>query len=527
MYEERWRGGRVTRNVAPLKAYVIAVDGNLVRLGYYTASIALGSPPLTFSLVVDTGSTMTILPPDACEASRSATMLMRNDDWCPAEKGGPEDEICSFRIAYVEGSSYSGVIAKDVAHFVSADARSWDNATHTSDVRFGCATRGEGKVQLQVADGVLGLGKGANRMGLVQQLSLTDDIDTKAFSLCLPSLVEHVGSLAAERGGSGGVLILGSAEFITGAPSARSNMKYTPMLSGPDLNPGLFYMGLDSIEFVTVFPEGAAEGEFVIGIPMVDATRADGTDRTARTIVDSGSSYTYFGTSAFNAAVDAIINVNCIQKINARADGLRCRPIDGPDEAYRDYCFVIEGANGNAEEYDVDSIFPKMRMVFSGAGEVDDSDRRYLERVEGVATNYLFRHNLERNAWCLGIFERESIAAGASDAVIGGIFLRNMLVHFDESKSQIGFRHEDCSALASAIRRGHAAFVDAPPVPTPPPWSSKFATVMLIFIAMGAVVVAMVRMKRLLHFGLCVLASSRGSRRAAPRRMLAEYSPTP
>ena len=499
-------------------ALTLRVEGSLVHLGYYTASVALGTPARAFSLVVDTGSTMTILPREACEGSRSSRAVKRRDPGCTAAGAdGSGDGVCRFRIAYLEGSSYRGTVAEDVAYFTSVGGGGEDATAAAAVVRFGCATHEEGKVRAQLADGVLGLGRGPTRLGLVDQLSRSGAVERAEFSLCLPSLVEHAGPAAA--GGGAGILIVGPAADMHRPPDVR----YTPLLSGPGLDPALYHVHLDAIEFIVPGTDGDGSADGVgaaVRIGIAGTGGAGDRPAAARAVVDSGSSYSYLPTGAFWASVDAIVNVHCIEGVNARADGLRCRPIDGPDDAYRDFCFVIEAGDGGAAAHDVDAIFPRMRMVFGGAAGAGDGSAR----VEGVATNYLFRHSTRRNAWCLGIFERAPAPGRAEDALIGGIFLRNTLVHFDEAASRIGFLHANCTAFAGAVREGRAA-VHEGAQPRPPQWSSGFAVAALVCLVAATLAVAWARFHRarLMDFGL---RSTLAARRRGWRKVWAASSPS-
>ena len=163
------------------------LSGDLLHLGYYSAELSVGTPLQTFSVIVDTGSSVTAIPCAGCthcgrrrrfEPSLSATFkrphcgdtgcerCRRDCESCPRHQ-------CDFYIAYHEGSSYSGFVATDVLHLGgdlggsrlpsaslsrSASVAPTLGASCVSlPFTFGCTTEESGLFRSQWADGILGL----------------------------------------------------------------------------------------------------------------------------------------------------------------------------------------------------------------------------------------------------------------------------------------------------------------------------------------------------------------------------------
>ena len=91
----------------------------------YFGDISLGTPPQRFSLIVDTGSSITALPCAECtRCGEHANPRFRPSSshtfapvGCEQREYGCtscHDRACAYHVAYQEGSSYSGYLATDV-----------------------------------------------------------------------------------------------------------------------------------------------------------------------------------------------------------------------------------------------------------------------------------------------------------------------------------------------------------------------------------------------------------------------------
>ena len=173
------------------------LQGDLIALGYFYAELMVGTPPQTFSLIVDTGSSVTAIPCTGCHdcgphtnprfKPESSSTFRRapcvGSLYCTSCVRG----VCGYRVSYQEGSSYSGFIARDVVRLGVRGA-----CVAVESFPFGCSTEETGLFTSQQADGIMGLGTSRRHAdqsnptvleALVEQ-RLVEDV----FSLCIGAL---------------------------------------------------------------------------------------------------------------------------------------------------------------------------------------------------------------------------------------------------------------------------------------------------------------------------------------------------
>ncbi len=137
-------------------------------IGYYYVKIFVGNPPVMQSLILDTGSKMTIFPCKGCancnknhmnemydpEKSNTFTKVIPNKDYLNWKCSGSYGDSCNFYQSYTEGSLYSGYYVFDDFKF---ENELEDNSLNYKHI-FGCANEETGEFYEQVADGILGIG---------------------------------------------------------------------------------------------------------------------------------------------------------------------------------------------------------------------------------------------------------------------------------------------------------------------------------------------------------------------------------
>jgi hypothetical protein len=301
-------------------------------------------------------------------------------------------------------------------------------ASVNGTVVFGCETRETGEIMRQAADGIFGLGLGT--VSALSQLA-TQGAVADVFSLCY-------GSWGPAAGVTGEASANGAVVFGALPAGAAPAMQFTPLLvSGA--HPSYYTVRLTRIELggrdVASFAASSAGGA-----PSVASSYGSGYG----TVLDSGTTFIYLPTVAFNAFLATVA-------ATLPADAPR---VAGPDASFADVCYELPGASAES----LSGPFPDMTLVFEGATLTLPPD------------NYLFAWGDARpGAFCIGVFDN-----GAAGALLGALVVRDVLVLYDRTNMRIGFAPTSCTALMTqgldALTPGSpppAPEVQAPP-PTPP-----------------------------------------------------------
>lgn len=385
----------------------LPLHGAVKDLGYFYASLYLGTPPKRFTVIVDTGSTMTYVPCAMCgngcgpnhqdaafdpHLSSSATMIGCDSQKChcgtPACTCSPAQQ-CSYTRSYAEHSSSSGILVEDVLTL--------HDGMGGVPVVFGCETFESGEIYKQQADGLFGLGNSDS--SLVKQLAMAGVIED-TFSLCF-------GVVQGD-----GALLLGDSPALE-----EVSLQFTPLLSHAK-HPYYYNVQLDAILM----------NSQALPVPAdVFANTGYGT------VLDSGTTFTYLPTSVFTSFV-ASVEAYALQHGLVR--------VPGPDALYNDICFG--NAPGQADPEALASVFPELRLSFGGGLNL---------RLNPLS--YLFVHTLNTGKYCLGVFDN-----GNAGTLLGGITFRNVLVNYDRRNKRIGFGHASCRELGLRYRPSCRAFAE-------------------------------------------------------------------
>eukprot|EP00884_Botryococcus_braunii_P019358 jgi/Botrbrau1/6105/Bobra.331_2s0002.1 len=294
---KRRNGGRFARGL--LKNATIPLHGAVKDYGYFYATIHLGSPPLPFAVIVDTGSTITYVPCKACgnacgphhkdaafdpSQSNSAKYVPCDSDMCSC--GRPQCTCtggkCFYSRSYAEQSSSAGVLLVD--NLLLGDA--------SVNVVFGCETKETGEIYNQEADGIFGLGN--SEISIINQLA-SRGVISDMFSLCF-------GSVEGD-----GAFMVGDVDLSP----YNVDLQYTPMIDSPG-HPHYLAVGLEAIAVAnktlrispTLFQQGFG------------------------TVLDSGTTFTYLPTAVFKVFTEEVAKF-------ALQHGLRS--IKGPDPKFDEH----------------------------------------------------------------------------------------------------------------------------------------------------------------------------------------------
>ena len=186
------------------------LSGDLMSRGYFAADVTVGNPPQRFSLIVDTGSSITALPCAECERCGAHA----NPPFVPASSrtfepvGCDQQEYgctscrgnaCAYHVSYQEGSSYSGYLATDVVRLGAG------GACAALRFAFGCATVESGHFRSQQADGIMGLASSRHAKGGLTALE--------------QALVQQAAAVAGDAAQAGSTLSDGASSAGSAAAS--------------------------------------------------------------------------------------------------------------------------------------------------------------------------------------------------------------------------------------------------------------------------------------------------------------------
>jgi len=354
--------------------------GNLNKYAYYFTDLLIGSPiPQRTSVIVDTGSRIAGFPCSGCKhcgnhidapfdmnRSASAQWLKCGTDCTQGCVNGH----CTYKETYSEGSSIIGRWFDDV---VQLGGEKKNPSVHA---RLGCHNWVDKLFYTQRANGIMGLAPASDNVGASSTPTVLQDlfrdrahISTKVFSLCLASW--------------GGRLTVGGYSTWY----HEDHVHWMPMRASK-----YYFAFPDTLSFLTEDESDSfvMHGDFGV------------------TIVDSGTTYTYFPRPLFNNVVSSLTRY-CQEHdgCGATREGSECWRLD--DEAYGP------------------DLFPTIRFHFQGGTNVDWSPRGYLHErgIQGV--------------WCQTFMENNLY-----QTVLGISWMLHKDVIFDLATSRLGVAKANC-----------------------------------------------------------------------------------
>lgn len=260
--------------------------GNINKYAYYFADLLVGTPNAQkVSVIVDTGSALCGFPCAACghcgshldplfdiTKSKSAEVVPCSN---LCDHGCNSEQHCAYEQSYAEGSSVTGYWFKDTVELV--DRVTVDNAPVNATL--GCHDDERKLFYTQRVNGIMGLAPRKTKDGrptiLRELFSDKAHISTELFSLCL--------------GEWGGLLTVGSDNeaYHTYRVGGSGGIQWIPMTL-----PGYY----------AVAPQKLS----MHGVVLVEDPGAFG----MQTIVDSGTTFTYFPSEVYNV-IDKAFEAFC------------------------------------------------------------------------------------------------------------------------------------------------------------------------------------------------------------------------
>ncbi|CAN6446408.1 unnamed protein product [Victoria cruziana] len=403
--ESRKAAGRGAGTPKPGRSRVVATleSGVSVGSGEYLMDVYVGTPPRHFSLIVDTGSDLNWLQCLPCHdcypqngphydpaQSSSFRPVSCSDPSCmqvtPPDTTRPrcssENGTCEYFYWYGDRSNTTGDLATETftVNVSSGPGGGPGPVFRLEKLVFGCGHWNRGL--FHGAGGLLGLGRG--QLSFLSQLQSTYG---RKFSYCLVDR-ESAPSVS-------GRLVLGEDEGLVRHP----NVQFTALVPAKDSPVDTFY-------YVQV--KGVRVGGEVLRIPP--ETFRIGPDGSGGTIVDSGTTLTYFPQPAMNE-----IKAAFLRKVKGldRVSGLKLL----------DPCFNVTGAD-RVE-------LPEFSILFTDGAVWSFPAENYFIRLE------------PEGVICLALLGTPM----SSLSILGNYQQQNFHVLYDLDKSRIGFAPENCAEV--------------------------------------------------------------------------------
>ncbi|KAL0462210.1 UNVERIFIED_CONTAM: Aspartic proteinase nepenthesin-1 [Sesamum latifolium] len=298
--------------------------------GEYLMDLSIGTPPTSYSAILDTGSDLIWTQCKPCKQcfnqptpifdpakSSSFSKLSCSSDLCTAlPSSSCTDSSCEYLYTYGDYSSTQGFMATETFTF---------GKVSVPKVGFGCGLDNEGG-GFDQGGGLMGLGRGP--------LSLISQLDESKFSYCLTSIDSTKSS----------TLLVGSLASLN-TSSQMDSIKTTPLIKNPS-SPSFYYLSL----------EGITVGD--TRLPIKKSTFAINEDGSGGMIIDSGTTITYLEQSAFDVVKEEFTKQMQL-------------PVDKSDQTGLELCFRLPS---DAQSIEV----PKFIFHFEGGADLDLPGENYI-----------------------------------------------------------------------------------------------------------------------------------------------------
>lgn len=434
----------------------VPIFGDFRKLAYFYADLFVGSTSQKFSVIADTGSSLTAVPCKTCTdcgthqnpkydpaSSASASKVTCNLGPCPGIGRCDTDNQCGYSMSYAEGSSLNGKLWRDNVYLGGTEAGGPPAALSFPFV-LGCGQHEGGLFTTQDADGIMGLGQADENSAILRAMWKSGVLSKNIFSLCLSF--------------SGGALTVGDVDsrlHYTHSKTPRMMMMKTTtttttrrMLTGEDV--------ASPVSMVPTLPRWAQmtiPGFYEVSVVSVSMDKStvsiphDGFV-SPRTILDSGTTFTYIPHLAYDAlrrAIDSYCNVDlgsrCVGQSATVPNEPLCYRIAEPSDLETFPSFAIELRGHNTGPNVILTIPPQNLFVNMG---------------------------WDNGAHCLSVYDN-----GNNGGVIGANAMMGNDVIFDLSSSspRVGFAESaECQVYVP------------PPSPSPTSTATSTATATSTFV---------------------------------------------
>uniref|UniRef100_A0A0D6QS88 Peptidase A1 domain-containing protein n=1 Tax=Araucaria cunninghamii TaxID=56994 RepID=A0A0D6QS88_ARACU len=368
-------------------------SGATLGSALYFVELYIGTPPQRALLVADTGSDLIWVNCHACRNCSSANSFpvfspdnSSSLSYVPCfsrecNAVSPNSACvfkpkiaCKYSYGYLDNSSTTGPYIRDTITLKSMSGR----PLKAEKVYMGCGTDNQGQSEVG-SGGVLGLGQGFNSFA-----SQTANLYGSKFSYCLRDYLQPPTVRSS--------LVFGDTEDSLLPTFLKEPIVYTPILKEGS---SFYYVGIEDI---------TVNGE---KLPISSSVWEVDEAGNGGTIIDSGSSLTYFTEDAYGIIMEAL-RVSTKYPMASTASPQRF-----------DLCFNTSGGSNLK--------FPEFSIGLSGG-------RRFTPPAEN------FMLEIEDDVKCVGF----SPLRGQS--IIGNLLQQNFFFEYDRRRSLLGFAPANCSA---------------------------------------------------------------------------------
>uniref|UniRef100_A0A0D9WZR6 Peptidase A1 domain-containing protein n=1 Tax=Leersia perrieri TaxID=77586 RepID=A0A0D9WZR6_9ORYZ len=359
----------------------------------YHMNLSMGTPPLTFPAIIDTGSDLLWTQCSPCTkcAFKQPTPLFDPAKSSTFSKLPCNSTFCqslpsTFRTCNATGCVYNYRYGVGyTAGYLATEKITIGDTTFPS-VAFGCSTVNDGT--RDNTSGMVGLGR--------TPLSLVSQLGVGRFSYCLRS----------NTAAGDSPILFGSLAKLTGGNGV---VQSTPLLQNPGMpDSAFYYVNLTGITVGTT------------DLPITSTTFGfTGTGAGGGTVVDSGATLTYLTKDAYAMVKKAFLS----QMANLTT--VSGAPYD------LDVCFKVTGAG------DVHEIVPKLVLRFEGGAKYDVPFHNYFDGVDVDSQGRV-------TVACLLVL---TMIDDQSLSIIGNRMQMDMHVLYDLDGGMFSFAPADCAKV--------------------------------------------------------------------------------
>ncbi|KHN24691.1 Aspartic proteinase nepenthesin-2 [Glycine soja] len=382
-------------------------SGASLGTGEYFLDMFVGTPPKHVWLILDTGSDLSWIQCDPCydcfeqngshyypKDSSTYRNISCYDPRCqlvsssdPLQHCKAENQTCPYFYDYADGSNTTGDFASETFTVNLTWPNGKEKFKQVVDVMFGCGHWNKGF--FYGASGLLGLGRGP-----ISFPSQIQSIYGHSFSYCLTDLFSNT-SVSSK-------LIFGEDKELLN----NHNLNFTTLLAGEETpDETFYYLQIKSI---------------MVGGEVLDiseqtwhwSSEGAAADAGGGTIIDSGSTLTFFPDSAYDIIKEAFEKKIKLQQIAA-------------DDFVMSPCYNVSGAMMQVE-------LPDFGIHFADGGVWNFP-----------AENYFYQYEPDE-VICLAIMKTPN---HSHLTIIGNLLQQNFHILYDVKRSRLGYSPRRCAEV--------------------------------------------------------------------------------